>query len=239
MSERAVVSSVFNVPDGTAHHVLEIDALAKAPLVFAENGLKDLEESLSALAHLQGRRLLCTIVDLVSAILEVAQEGPDQRREAVDHADLCDLVIDLDVWDWPSGDVWFKLLGQGIEQPPFFALPAVGFDQDGLMLGVDLPLPVHPSQIFLAIDEWGRCQFLCAVRPPFLSNAEMLEIDTAFGQAKIRCVGPPPGARELVLIGGFILVGDTVPVEPIGDQQLLKTVDRLALLGSQIEAFDL
>lgn len=164
MPERAIVSSVFDMSGGAEHHIFEINPLIKTFLVVTENDLEDLEEGVRALAQFQGHRFLCAVVDLVSAILEVAQEGSDQRREAVDHANLCDLVVDLDVGDWSPSDVWLQFLGQGIEQPPFLSLPTVSFDQNRLMFGMNLTFPFYARQILVSIDKRGRGQFLGAVR---------------------------------------------------------------------------
>lgn len=122
-----------------------------------------------------------------------------------------------------------ELFGKRIEQPALFTLPAVGFHQNRLVLGMDLPFPVHALEIFIAIDVGRRGQFLHAVPAAFLAHAEMLDVDAAFCQPEIGRIDSAPGLLELVLVAGLIFVGDAVSEQPVGDQQFFEAVHCLAL----------
>ena len=216
--KRTLVAPAFDERRGTVHHVLEVDPVAQAGLILLEDGAEYLEEGFGPLAHLQSLRLVGTVLDPVAAILEVTQEGAHQRGEAVHHPDLGDAIVDLDIRDRPQRDVGFELLGKRFEQSTLFALPAVGFDQHRLVLGMDLPFPVHACEVFLTIDVRGRRQLLLAVPAAFLAHAEMLDVDATLGQPEIGRVDAAPGLVELVLVARLVFVGDAVPEEPVGDQ---------------------
>jgi hypothetical protein len=56
------------------------------------------------------------------------------------------------------------------------------------MLGVDLPLPVHSRQVFVAVHEGCRDQPFAAIPCLFTPLPEMLDVDAAFGQPEIGLV---------------------------------------------------
>lgn len=84
-----------------------------------------------------------------------------------------------------------------------------------------------------------RGQLLLAVPATFLADAEVLDVDAAFCQPKIRRICAAPGLLKPVLVVRLVFVGDAVPEQPVGDQKLLEAVHRLALQGPQVAAFDL
>lgn len=217
VAKGAVISALFGVARGPVHHVLEVDAVAKALLVFVEHRAEDTEEGVGASPVLQALGLMLAVLDLIAAVLEMAQEGGDEPSEAIDFTNLGDPVIDLERRDGAFRDVGRELCLESLKQRAVLALPAVGFDQRGAVLGMHLSLPTDPLEIALSVDE-GRCdKLLAAIRHALLSHAEVLQVDTAFGEPEVRSVIPSPGAMDLVLVIGLMLIGDAVAVEPVGD----------------------
>ena len=70
------------------------------------------------------------------------------------------------------------------------------------MLGVKLPLPLHASQIRFSSHERSRYQALGAISEDLTSNPEVLDVDTALGQAKVGTIIPAPGFIDLQVNGG-------------------------------------
>ena len=114
---------------------------------------------------------------------------------------------------------------------------AVGLDQHRLMLSVDLPLPVHARQIFVAIHERRSDQPFAAVPRLLAPHPEMLDIDAAFGQPEIRLVIAPADLGNLVFVEGLVFVIDPVLVKPVGDLQLFVALDLFALQRPQVLGF--
>ena len=68
------------------------------------------------------------------------------------------------------------------------------------MLGVDFPLPVHASQIFVAVHERRSDQPFAAIPRLLAPYSKVLDVDAAFGQAEIGLVIAPADLGNLVLV---------------------------------------
>ena len=207
---------------------------SEALLVFLEDRREDVEERLGALAQLHPVGLGLAVLQAVAAALELAQEGSEQLRKVIDLLQLDDPVIDRVDRAGFQGDMRRQLFGKAGQQAPLLPLIAVGLDQGGLMLGVDLPLPLHASQVFVAVDEGRRDQPFAAVGHLLAPHPEMLDVDAAFGQPEIRLVIAPADFRDLVFVDGLVFVFDAVFVQPVGDLQLFVAFDLFALQRAQV-----
>ena len=89
------------------------------------------------------------------------------------------------------------------------------------MLRMGVALPFHLQLILLPVDKYRCVSF--GIYP------EMFDINAVLGKIKIGLVLALLGGRQIVLIGGFVLVDYAVKVEEIGDLAFLETTDNLAL----------
>ncbi len=237
MAERADVTAGLGIARGAQDHVLEIDPAFEALLVFLEDRREDVEERPGAFALLHPVRLGLAILQAVAAALELAQEGSEQLREVVDLFQLDDPVIDRVDWPGFQGDMRCQFFGEARQQVPLLPIIAVGLDQGGFVLGMDLALPCHASQVFVAVDERRRDQPLAAVGHLLAAHPEMLDVDAGFGQPEIRLVVAPARFGDLVFVDRLVLVFDAVLVKPVGDLQLFVTLDLFALERAQVLRF--
>ena len=123
-----------------------------------------------------------------------------------------------------------KLLRQVAEQSAVRLFVAEGFDKHGAVLRMDAALPLHVLPILLPVDK-RRCV-------PHGVDAEVLDIDAVFGKMEVGLVLALPRGRQIVLIGGFVLVSDPVEIEKARDLAFLEAADRLALERADVELTD-
>ena len=104
------------------------------------------------------------------------------------------------------------------------------------MLSVHLALPFHAFKVFVSINpRRGREDFL-AVRSALFSHAEMLKVDAAFGQAKVRAIVPFRWISRIVLVVRFVFIFDAVRVKPVCDQQFLVALDHVSLKRPKVQS---
>jgi GH24 family phage-related lysozyme (muramidase) len=137
-------------------------------------------ERSGALAQLHPVGLGLAVLQPVTAAFELAQEGSKHLREIIDLLQLDDPVIDRVDRAGFQSDMRRQLFGKAGQQALFLPLIAVGLDKGGFVLGVDLPLPVHASQVLVAVHEGRGDQPFAAVGHLLAPHPEMLDVDAAF-----------------------------------------------------------
>jgi hypothetical protein len=165
---------------GAQDHILEVDPATEALLIFFEDRREDVQERSGALAQLHPVGLGLAVLQPVTAAFELAQEGSKHLREIIDLLQLDDPVIDRVDRAGFQSDMRRQLFGKAGQQALFLPLIAVGLDKGGFVLGVDLPLPVHASQVLVAVHEGRGDQPFAAVGHLLAPHPEMLDVDAAF-----------------------------------------------------------
>ena len=123
-----------------------------------------------------------------------------------------------------------KLLRQVPKQPTVGLFVTEGFDQHGAMLGMDAALPLHVPPILPPVDE-GRCV-------PRGVDPKVLDIDAVPGKIEVGLVLALLRGRKVVLVRGFVLIGNAVEVEEVRDLAFLEAADGLALQRADAELAD-
>ena len=150
--------------------------------------LEDRKESLGAAAKLHAFSLFPALLESIGSALEIAQESRQQLNEAIDLVQVDDSVEKRFQRTRFERCVRPDLLGQGFKQPPFLALVAVRFDQDGFVLFVHPALPFHALQVLASVHPRRRSKELLSATSFLFPNAEMLEVDAAVRQAEVRAI---------------------------------------------------
>ena len=202
-------------------------------MVLGEDCREDAEERLSAGPQGGVSDLAEAVPEGQPVAFEVVEERAEQGREGVDGAGLLQPLEHGFGGNRLRRGVGSDPLGEALDQPPFGLLEAVGFQQDGAMLGMDLPFPLPVGEVAVAVDVGGGLQPFLAVGADALGEAEVLDVDAARGQAKVRSICPPAGRRDLVFVFWFVLIVDAVEKQPVGDLAFLEAPHRVVLEAPQ------
>ena len=233
VSEGAPVPAGLHVIRGPADHVVEVDLSRPGQrlLVALEDRPEHRQERLRPAAVIKGTGPPDSLVQGEPAALEVLQEGRQEADERVDPP----LVIEQREHAVPGNRCQLhaprrQLLIEVADQSPVGALMREGLDQDRAPFGVHLALPRHLLVVLLPGHERRRVS-LCV-------DPEMLDVDAVVREKEIGLVLAPLGRRRFVLVRRFILVGDAVEMEEIGDFAFLVALHLVALQRADLVLAD-
>ena len=208
----AAVTTGLQMLGRTDNHVLKVDPIPEPFLVGLVCRLEYLQECEAPLLVCGSLGTLSALLHRDPGTLEVAQERSQRLGEFIDLAEFEQPVEHVLRQNRIGSCVGFQLLLKRRCEAPLDLFVAEGFDELGAVFPVDLPFPLHVSEIFLPVHVGSGGQNDLPVRSAQLPDTEMLNVDSGLGQSEVRRVGPSVVSGQVMFVGRLVFVCDAVQV---------------------------